>query len=509
MRPWPGRTCSAADLDLSGDAIPPRSGRLPRSGHGSSTSKHVSSRRSRAFSPARRARRCATGPRRRSAPSRRPASSARPPATFAPQAPLTQAALADAVRTTDALQHPPHAAPPPPSPVTILSTVGAGAVVGGDGAARDPGPGPSRRPRRLRRRRHRGRHGARCALRARARHDARSQTAASARGQRRLRRRRLRDRRLADHRRECAGCRHDGADCARRAADRQVVGCRAPATAASAQPATPARALPRCFPHAPGVGQAARRCARRLPRARRRRPRDPGTLQRAGLHPPPNTGTEAVARMLELRLNHPAAQDDLELLPCQAATRAEAAFSFAQLLQLTDSTVAGVQQAADAFTLPELTPWQRRILTTAVHYVGYPYVWGGTSPTAETLFGVHSAGGFDCSGFVWRVYKLTQYAGEARARRRAARPDDLPDERRGAAQRSDPGGEAPTRRRDVLRRARPALEPERGRPHRALPRQRLVHPVERRGRDAAPVRRLVRDELRLGAPAAARSRAAG
>jgi cell wall-associated NlpC family hydrolase len=62
--------------------------------------------------------------------------------------------------------------------------------------------------------------------------------------------------------------------------------------------------------------------------------------------------------------------------------------------------------------LPELTPWQQRILTTAVHYVGYPYVWGGTSPTTETDFGVTAAGGFDCSGFVWRVYKLTPYAGE-------------------------------------------------------------------------------------------------
>ena len=63
-----------------------------------------------------------------------------------------------------------------------------------------------------------------------------------------------------------------------------------------------------------------------------------GTLQRAGLDPPPNTGTEAVARMLDLRLNHPAGQDDLELLPYQAATRAEAAYSFAQLLQLDDSS---------------------------------------------------------------------------------------------------------------------------------------------------------------------------
>jgi cell wall-associated NlpC family hydrolase len=136
------------------------------------------------------------------------------------------------------------------------------------------------------------------------------------------------------------------------------------------------------------------------------------TLQSAGLAPPPNTGTEAIARLLDLRLNHPAAEDSLELLPNEAATRAEAAYSFARVLTLGDTDIAAAQAAADAFTLPAFTPWQQRILTTAVHFVGYPYVWGGTSPTAETLFGVHSAGGFDCSGLVWRVYKLTPYAGE-------------------------------------------------------------------------------------------------
>jgi cell wall-associated NlpC family hydrolase len=138
------------------------------------------------------------------------------------------------------------------------------------------------------------------------------------------------------------------------------------------------------------------------------------TLGRAGLRPPANTGTEAVARLLELRLNHPSGQDDLELLPSQPATRAEAAWSLAQVLRLDQWAVDSVQHAADTFTLPELTTWQRQILTTAVHYVGYPYVWGGTSPTAETEFGVHSAGGFDCSGYVWRVYKLTQYSGAPR-----------------------------------------------------------------------------------------------
>jgi cell wall-associated NlpC family hydrolase len=100
--------------------------------------------------------------------------------------------------------------------------------------------------------------------------------------------------------------------------------------------------------------------------------------------------------MLQLRLNHPAGQDDLELLPFQPATRAEAAWSFAQVLHLDQWAVDSVQQAADTFMLPELTTWQRRILTTAVHYVGYPYVWGGTSPGPESEFGVPASGGFDC-----------------------------------------------------------------------------------------------------------------
>lgn len=136
------------------------------------------------------------------------------------------------------------------------------------------------------------------------------------------------------------------------------------------------------------------------------------TLRNAGLQPPPNTGTEAVARLLGLRLNHPASQDYLEILPNQPVTRAEAAYSFAAVLHLDDWAAQYVQQAADSFTLPQFSMWQRRILTTAIHYVGYPYVWGGTNPYPETEFGVRSAGGFDCSGFVWRVYKLTSYPGE-------------------------------------------------------------------------------------------------
>jgi cell wall-associated NlpC family hydrolase len=131
----------------------------------------------------------------------------------------------------------------------------------------------------------------------------------------------------------------------------------------------------------------------------------------AGLTPPSRFGTEVVARLLGLRTNHPAQLDSLELLPSQPATRAEAAYSAAQILNFRGWETEQVQQLADTFALPTLSAWQTRILQTAVRFIGYPYVWGGTSENAEAPFGVQAPGGFDCSGFVWRVFKLQVYPG--------------------------------------------------------------------------------------------------
>ena len=39
-----------------------------------------------------------------------------------------------------------------------------------------------------------------------------------------------------------------------------------------------------------------------------------------------------------------------------------------------------------------------------MRFIGYPYVWGGVAESS----------GFDCSGFVWRVYKLQAYANASR-----------------------------------------------------------------------------------------------
>jgi cell wall-associated NlpC family hydrolase len=131
----------------------------------------------------------------------------------------------------------------------------------------------------------------------------------------------------------------------------------------------------------------------------------------AGLTPPKRFGAEVVARLLGLRYNHTAANDGRELRPQDVATRAEAAYSFAQLVDLSSWKKDSVAQLAQSFSLPALTTWQRNVLQRAVAFVGYPYVWGGTSELTQTLFGVRSRGGFDCSGFVWRVYKTRPFAG--------------------------------------------------------------------------------------------------
>jgi NlpC/P60 family protein len=131
----------------------------------------------------------------------------------------------------------------------------------------------------------------------------------------------------------------------------------------------------------------------------------------AGLAPPSRFGTEAVARLLRLRTNHPAGQDRLELSPSEPATRAEAAYSAAQILRFGEWDSRGLQELAGSFGLPALTPLQTRVLKTATKLIGYPYVWGGESESTVSPFGPQVHGGFDCSGFVWRVYKVERYAG--------------------------------------------------------------------------------------------------
>jgi cell wall-associated NlpC family hydrolase len=129
----------------------------------------------------------------------------------------------------------------------------------------------------------------------------------------------------------------------------------------------------------------------------------------AELAPRPWLGTETVARMLEFRVNHPRTEDELELQLSQPVTRREAALSIAVYLDLEETTVAAVGTAAEAFSVAPMTEWQRIVVARALRFVGSPYVWAGTSERPQQLFGKILPGGFDCSGFVWRVYKLQAF----------------------------------------------------------------------------------------------------
>ena len=152
----------------------------------------------------------------------------------------------------------------------------------------------------------------------------------------------------------------------------------------------------------------------------------------AGLRPPSRFGTEVVARLLGLRTNHPAGQDSLERLPNDPAPRAEAAYSVAGLLNVSDSEKTQVEEEAATFELPVLTTWQQRVLTTAARFIGYPYVWGGEFERLQSPYGAQPQGGFDCSGFAWRVYKVQAYpgapqlAGILRGRTAAAMAGEVP-----------------------------------------------------------------------------------
>ena len=134
-------------------------------------------------------------------------------------------------------------------------------------------------------------------------------------------------------------------------------------------------------------------------------------LRDASLAPKAGAGTETIARLLGFRFNHPAANDALELGLNDPATRAETAYSLARLLELSGWETERVRSQAELLVLPELTGVQRQVLARAVSFVGYPYVWGGTSEAPQQPLGKQAPGGFDCSGFVWRVFKLEPFPG--------------------------------------------------------------------------------------------------
>ena len=128
------------------------------------------------------------------------------------------------------------------------------------------------------------------------------------------------------------------------------------------------------------------------------------TAATADLRPPSYFGSEVVARYLELGYEHPVDSQRLDLFPTEALTRAQAAWSLSAATKLSSWQISSARESLSAFALPSMSAAQRQALQIAVSRIGYPYVWGGT--TDNTADGLEH-GGFDCSGFAWRVFKVS------------------------------------------------------------------------------------------------------
>src|SRR6202035_3889103 len=72
-----------------------------------------------------------------------------------------------------------------------------------------------------------------------------------------------------------------------------------------------------------------------------------------------------------------------------------------QVLDNGSWSVDEARQTLMGYELPQMTADQLTALRIAVSRIGYPYVYAGT--TDDTSDGL-AHGGFDCSGFVWRVF---------------------------------------------------------------------------------------------------------
>jgi cell wall-associated NlpC family hydrolase len=157
-----------------------------------------------------------------------------------------------------------------------------------------------------------------------------------------------------------------------------------------------------------------------------------------GLRPPAYFGSEVVARFLELRYEHPVGSQRLDLFPDEPITRAEAAWSLARVIDLGDWGISNARTVLSAFELPQMTAAQRQALQIAVSRIGYPYVWGGT--TDNTADGLEH-GGFDCSGFAWRVYKVSKlpWGREIQGRTAAEQAGEIPKSQRLRVSQLEPG----------------------------------------------------------------------
>jgi hypothetical protein len=120
---------------------------------------------------------------------------------------------------------------------------------------------------------------------------------------------------------------------------------------------------------------------------------------------PPAFGQIVLANELGLHHDYPLQFENLETNVNQPLAVADLAGMVSNAIHISPWQLTGVTRF-NTITLPNMTAHQLTVVRDALSEVGYPYVWGGTSPQPQALFGANVAGGFDCSGLVWWAYKI-------------------------------------------------------------------------------------------------------
>ena len=120
---------------------------------------------------------------------------------------------------------------------------------------------------------------------------------------------------------------------------------------------------------------------------------------------PSGFGSQVLAGELGLRHNYPFSVEKLETATTAPMPLAELAGMVDGAMHLSSWQLASVGNFA-GIVLPNLTANQRTVITNALAQTGQPYIWGGTSPVTQWLWGSTYPGGFDCSGLVWWAFKL-------------------------------------------------------------------------------------------------------
>jgi cell wall-associated NlpC family hydrolase len=128
---------------------------------------------------------------------------------------------------------------------------------------------------------------------------------------------------------------------------------------------------------------------------------------------PAGFATSIAARESGLRRNYPTADDVHERTDQQPLRLADLVLMAWRGRDIRRRGLPASARSLQAFSIPAIDPLFVPLVQRALNLVGHPYVWGGEWPGRDSPLDPQAAGGFDCSGFVWYVWRTGDRASEA------------------------------------------------------------------------------------------------